>query len=124
MPPHSSGQMLRQQKIIKATQISINSEPASGLSVKKKLSVAKFGGSLIDTKGKGIPKILNRITELKKKDDVGPVTVFSAPLGFTDELIRIGETTAQSTVALTKTVFQIYPIIGIRGIYLIRRRNS
>ncbi len=108
MPLHSSEQMLRKQKIINATQISINPEPASGLSVKKKLSVAKFGGSLLDTEGKGIPKILKRISDLKTKDDVGPITVFSAPTGFTDELIRIGETTAQSTVALTKTVFQVY----------------
>jgi aspartate kinase len=76
--------------------------------MKKKLSVAKFGGSLIDTEGKGIPRILKRICELKAKDDVGPIAVFSAPVGCTDELIRIGEATAQSTPASTKHVFQIY----------------
>ena len=32
--------------------------------LKKKLSVAKFGGSLLDVEGKGLPKILNRIKEL------------------------------------------------------------
>jgi aspartokinase len=121
MSLHSSEQTLRQQKIINATQISINSEPASGCSVKKKLSVAKFGGSLLDTEGKGIPKILNRITELKTKDDVDPIAVFSAPLGVTDELMRIGEATAQSTVASTKTVFNVYHRIArlhIKGEYL------
>jgi len=76
--------------------------------LKKKLSVAKFGGSLIDTEGKGIPKILKRINELKTKDDVGPIVVFSAPLGCTNQLIRIGEATAQSNQAPTKTVFDVY----------------
>ena len=34
--------------------------------------------------------------------------VFSAPLGFTDHLIRIGEATAQGTPTSAKHVFQIY----------------
>jgi aspartate kinase len=76
--------------------------------LKKTLSVAKFGGSLIGTEGKGIPKIVKRIRELKAKDDMGPIAVFSAPLGCTDELIRIGEAMAQSAQASTKTVFQVY----------------
>ena len=76
--------------------------------MKKKLSVAKFGGSLIDTEGKGIPRILKRVHDLKAKNDVGPIVVFSAPLGSTDELIRIGEGAAQSKPTSARRVFQIY----------------
>ncbi len=78
----------------------------------KTVSVAKFGGSLMDPEGKGIPKILKRISELKAKDDVGPVAVFSAPLGCTDALLRIGEATAQSAPTSTKQVFQMYERIA------------
>ena len=76
--------------------------------MKKKLSVAKFGGSLLDIKGKRIPKILNRIKELKTPDSVGPIVVFSAPMGCTDELIRIGESYAQSTPLSLEPVFEVY----------------
>ena len=89
--------------------------------MKKKLSVAKFGGSLIDTEGKGIPKILRRIRELKTKDDVGPIAVFSAPLGCTDELTRIGEAAAQSTPISTQPIFQMYQRLAklhVKGGYL------
>ena len=51
----------------------------------KKFSVVKFGGGLLDPKGKSIPTILERIKELKSKDDLGPIVVFSAPTGFTDD---------------------------------------
>ena len=74
----------------------------------KKLSVAKFGGSLLDTEGKGIPKIIKRIKELKAKDDLGPIVVFSAPMGCTDALIRIGESYAQSTPLSVDPVFEVY----------------
>jgi aspartate kinase len=74
----------------------------------KKLSVAKFGGSLLDTEGKGIPKILKRIKELKAKDQFGPILVFSAPMGCTDMLIRIGESYAASTPLSLDPVFEIY----------------
>jgi aspartate kinase len=74
----------------------------------KKLSVAKFGGSLLDTEGKGIPKIIKRIHELKAKDDLGPIVVFSAPMGCTDSLIRIGESYAQSTPLSVDPVFEVY----------------
>jgi aspartate kinase len=70
--------------------------------------VAKFGGSLLDVEGKGIPKILKRIKELKAKDDFGPIVVFSAPMGCTDELIRIGESYAQSAPISIDPVFEIY----------------
>jgi len=70
--------------------------------------VAKFGGSLLDVEGKGIPKILKRIKELKAKDAFGPIVVFSAPMGCTDELIRIGESYAQSAPISIDPVFEIY----------------
>jgi aspartate kinase len=76
--------------------------------------VAKFGGSLLDTEGKGIPKILQRLKELKERDGMGPVAVFSAPMGCTDELMRIGESYAQSTPASVDAVFKIYEHIAKR----------
>jgi aspartate kinase len=76
--------------------------------LKKKLSVAKFGGSLLDIKGKRLPKILNRIKELKTSDSLGPIVVFSAPMGCTDKLIRIGESYAQSTPLPLEPVFEVY----------------
>jgi aspartate kinase len=91
------------------------------LAFKKKLSVAKFGGSLLDVEGKGIPKILKRLQELKKKDALGPIAVFSAPVGCTDELIRIGESYAQSAPASVDSVFEIYERIAeryVKGKYL------
>jgi aspartate kinase len=74
----------------------------------KTLSVAKFGGSLLDVEGKGIPKILQRINEIKSQSDRGPIAVFSAPMGCTDELIRIGESYAQGCGLPLDPVFAIY----------------
>ncbi|HII86120.1 TPA: hypothetical protein HA273_06085, partial [Candidatus Bathyarchaeota archaeon] len=71
----------------------------------RKLSVAKFGGSLIDPQGRGITKIIDRIRELKTRDDFGPIAVFSAPMGFTDELIQIGDSCAQKNPASTDHIF-------------------
>jgi aspartate kinase len=76
--------------------------------VKKQLSIAKFGGSLLDPQGKGVSKILKNIVELKAKEGIGPIAVFSAPTGVTDELIRIGETCAQSTNSSVDFIFDIY----------------
>jgi len=74
----------------------------------KNLSVAKFGGSLLDMEGKGIPKIIKRIKEIQKQDGIGPIAVFSAPMGVTDALIRIGESYAQGTPLPLEPVFEIY----------------
>jgi aspartate kinase len=82
------------------------------LKFNKKLPVAKFGGSLIDVEGKSVPKILKRIKELQTRDNMGPVVVFSAPMGCTDELIRIGEAYAQGTHVSTDPIFQIYKHIA------------
>jgi aspartate kinase len=62
--------------------------------------------------GKGFPKILNRIKELKARDDVGPIAVFSAPIGCTDALIRIGESYAQSAQVPIDPVFKVYEHIA------------
>ena len=74
----------------------------------KVVSVAKFGGSLLDVEGKGIPKIAKRIAEIRQRDGFGPVVVFSAPMGCTDELIRLGESYAQSLRLSAEPVFEIY----------------
>jgi aspartate kinase len=74
----------------------------------KALSIAKFGGSLLDVEGKEIPKIVDRIKEINKRDGFGPIVVFSAPSGCTDALIRIGESYAQSTPISLKPVFEVY----------------
>ena len=74
----------------------------------KRLSVAKFGGSLLDAEGKGIPKIVKSIKEIREKDGCGPVIVFSAPMGCTDNLIKVGESYAQSCQLPLEPVFEIY----------------
>jgi aspartate kinase len=87
----------------------------------KTVSVAKFGGSLLDVEGKGIPKIVKRIAEIREKDDCGPVTVFSAPMGCTDALIRIGESYAQACKLPLDPVFEVYEHLAklyIRGKWL------
>jgi aspartate kinase len=74
----------------------------------KSLSVAKFGGGLLDVEGKGIPKIVKRVKEIREKDGFGPIIVFSAPMGCTDALIRIGESYAQSIPVPLEPVFEVY----------------
>jgi len=85
-----------------------------GKSMKSQLSVAKFGGSLLDPEGKGVPKILKSVRELKETGSLGPIVVFSAPTGCTDELIRIGESCAQQSVSSVDSVFQIYENLAAR----------
>jgi len=91
------------------------------LVLKGKLSVAKFGGSLLDTEGKSIPTILERIRELKNRDDVGPIVVFSAPNGFTDKLIGTGESYSQSRPVSVDSIFSSYERMArtfVNGRYL------
>lgn len=76
--------------------------------MKKKLAIAKFGGSLLDVNGNSMPKILQRIIELKEKNEAGPIVVFSAPNGTTDWLIRIGNSYAQSSPLPVDPVFEVY----------------
>ena len=72
------------------------------------LSVAKFGGSLLSDEGENIPAILDRIAALKNQTDCGPIVVFSAPNGFTDKLIRIGESYTQSKPLPLDYIFNVY----------------
>lgn len=74
----------------------------------KTISVAKFGGSLLDVEGKGICKILRQIRQIKERDGCGPIAVFSAPMGITDSLIRIGESYAQGCALPLDPVFKVY----------------
>jgi aspartate kinase len=74
----------------------------------KTISVAKFGGSLLDVEGKGIPKILKQVNYLREKDGFGPIAVFSAPMGVTDSLIKIGRSYAQACTLPLEPVFEIY----------------
>ncbi len=78
----------------------------------KTVSVAKFGGSLLDVEGKGIPNIVKRIKETQEKDGCGPVAVFSAPMGVTDALIKIGESYAQECRLSLEPVFEVYEHIA------------
>ena len=74
----------------------------------KSLSVAKFGGSLLDVEGNGLPKIIKQIKEIRQKDSFGPIVVFSAPMGVTDMLIKIGESYSQSVPVQIGKVFEVY----------------
>ena len=93
----------------------------------KNLAVAKFGGSLLDVEGKGIPKIVKRIAEIREKDGCGPVAVFSAPMGCTDALIRIGESYAQACKLPLDPVFEIYQHLAklyVKGKYLKKAQDE
>ncbi len=59
---------------------------------------------------------MQRIKELKKQDGIGPVVVFSAPMGITNALIGIGESHAQSCGLSLEPVFTVYN--NIASLYL------
>ncbi len=87
----------------------------------KTLSVAKFGGSLLSHEGKNIPAILEHVTALKNQNDCGPVVVFSAPNGFTDNLLSIGESYTGSEPLPVDAVFDAYENLAkkfVNGDYL------
>jgi aspartate kinase len=93
----------------------------------KTVSVTKFGGSLLDVEGKGIPKIIKRILEIKAKDGCGPIAVFSAPMGCTDALIRIGESYAQACQLPLEPVFEVYDHLAelyIKGKWLKKAKEE
>ena len=71
--------------------------------------------------GKGIPKIVKQIKEIREKDEIGPVVVLSAPMGCTDALIRIGESYAQACQLPLEPVFDVYERLAksyVKGKYL------
>jgi aspartate kinase len=76
--------------------------------------VAKFGGSLVDPEGRGIPKIIAQIRRLRKRDNFGPIAVFSAPTGFTDKLIQIGESYAQGHSGSPRPLFNTYRQLAMK----------
>jgi aspartate kinase len=85
------------------------------------LSVAKFGGSLLSDEGENIPAILDHIAALKSQSDYGPIVVFSAPNGFTDKLITIGESYTQSKPLPVDSIFDTYESLAkkyVKGKYL------
>ncbi len=87
----------------------------------KTVSVAKFGGSLLDAEGKQIPKIIAQITKIQQKDGLGPIVVFSAPMGVTDALIKIGESHAQECGLPVEPVFEVYERLAklyVKGDYV------
>ena len=74
----------------------------------------KFGGSLIDFNGTNIPLIIERITDLNRTNDFGPLTVFSAPKGVTDRLQSIGEAQALNQDYDLDSIFSSYSNLGSR----------
>jgi aspartate kinase len=87
----------------------------------KTLSVAKFGGSLLSLEGENIPAILEHVTALQNQNDCGPLVVFSAPNGFTDKLITIGESYTHSDPIPVASIFNAYESLAkkfVKGKYL------
>ncbi|MBN1784783.1 MAG: aspartate kinase [Candidatus Bathyarchaeota archaeon] len=85
------------------------------------LSVAKFGGSLLSRVGENIPSILEHVADLKSQNDFGPIVVFSAPNGFTDKLIAIGESYTLSEPLSVDSIFGVYESLAknfVKGEYL------
>jgi len=74
----------------------------------KTLAVIKFGGSLIDFNGTNIPVIIERIKDLKRTKDLGPLAVFSAPKGVTDRLQALGEAKALNKDYDLGSIFSSY----------------
>lgn len=70
---------------------------------------------------------MKSIRELKTADATGPVAVFSAPTGCTDELIRIGEGCAQSMPPSVDSIFKIYETLAanyVKSKYLKEAKNE
>ncbi|MFA5365410.1 MAG: hypothetical protein WC325_09555 [Candidatus Bathyarchaeia archaeon] len=85
------------------------------------LSVAKFGGSLLDAEGSNIHAILDCVAALKTQNGLGPIVVFSAVNGFTDKLIEIGESCTQSEHFSFDSIFDVYDRLArqyVKGEYL------
>lgn len=87
------------------------------------VTVAKFGGSALGVEGALIPKVLDRINQLKEGGKV--VTVFSAPLveydgkvaSMTDVAIHVGKSYASSNPVEIEILREVYERIA--GKYLV-----
>ncbi len=107
--------------------IALSCKPYEEVKELRRVSVAKFGGSLLSGEGEKIPTILDCIRTLKDESDLGPVVVFSAPNGFTDELIRIGESYTHSRPLPIDYIFNTYEGIAktyVKGTYLTKVINE
>lgn len=74
----------------------------------QRLTIAKFGGSFIDLENFNANMIVSQVKELRAKDGLGPIIVFSAPRGYTNMLISIGESAAQSNQVNFEVIFEPY----------------
>jgi aspartate kinase len=82
------------------------------------ITVAKFGGSALGVDGAMIPKIVDRIKQLKEKSRV--ITVFSAPLidydgkvsSMTDVAIKVGRSYAASNPVEIEVLREVYEKIA------------
>jgi aspartate kinase len=82
------------------------------------ITVAKFGGSALGVDGAMIPKIVDRIKQLKEQSRV--ITVFSAPLidydgkvsSMTDVAIRVGRSYAASNPVEIEVLREVYEKIA------------
>lgn len=95
----------------------MNTQPSS-TEKKDALTIVKFGGGVIKPFGEGIPRVVERIREIRQKDGTGPVVVVSAPKGVTDLTIAIGEDCAKTGFVSNKSVKLRLPYEKIRDLYM------
>ena len=87
-----------------------------------KLTIAKFGGSALGNNGAGIPKVIDRINQMKREGKV--IAVFSAPLAnygdkirsLTDVAIKIGRSYAESKPVDIEILREVYQDIASKYI--------
>ncbi|MCP8312832.1 MAG: aspartate kinase [archaeon] len=96
---------------------SVNAQPSSK-EKKDALTIVKFGGGVIKSYGEGLPKIVERVRAIRKKDGNGPVVVVSAPKGVTDLAIDIGEDCAKTGFVSNKSVKLRHPYERIRDSHI------
>lgn len=86
------------------------------------LTIAKFGGSALGINCSSIPKVIERIKQLKREAKV--ITVFSAPLAnyedktrsLTDIAIKIGKSHAESRPVDIEILREVYQNIASKYI--------
>jgi len=82
------------------------------------ITVAKFGGSALGADGVLIPKVIERIAEMKKESKI--VAVFSAPLteydgkvvSMTDVALKVGRSYASSVPLEIEPLREVYERIA------------
>jgi aspartate kinase len=95
----------------------VNAQPTSK-EKKESVTIVKFGGGVIRPYGEGFPGIVERVKEIRQKDNNGPVVVVSAPKGVTDLAIDIGEDCAKTGFVSNKSVKLRQPYERIRDLYM------